>query len=252
MITGVIIAKNEENNLRECISSLSFCSKLLVIDNNSTDKTSKIAKSCNADVVRCSKQDDFSYLRNFALSRIHTPWTLFVDADEKVTPELGQEIVSVATSTDKKGFYIKRDDYMWGQKLHYGDVRSVKLLRFGRTKSGVWTGKVHETWSIKGDVGQLRNSLKHYPHPTLVSFLQSLNHYSTIRAEELQSQGIKSGIASIIGYPILKFIHLWILKLGFIDGVPGLVHSMSMSFYSFMVRSKLYLLSKGITDTHLR
>jgi glycosyltransferase involved in cell wall biosynthesis len=252
MITAVIIARNEEKDLKECISSLKFCQKIIVIDSNSTDKTADIAKNNGAAILKCSKENDFSYLRNYALNKVKTPWTLFIDADERVSPGLADEITAAVSDTSCDGFYLFREDNMWGRELKYGDVKSVKLLRLGKTKKGKWVGRVHETWSIAGEVGQLENPLKHYPHPDIASFLISLNHYSTIRAVELKSLGINSNLFSIICFPFGKFFHIWIIKLGFLDGIPGLVHAFCMSFYSFLVRSKLYLLSKGITDTHLR
>ena len=131
---------------------------------------------------------------------------------------------------------------MWGKKLTHGDVWGVRLLRLARRGAGDWHGAVHEHWQIEGNVGVLRHSLNHYPHPTLVEFLQEINRYSTLRARELHTAGQRATLLQIIFYPLLKFKYLYFLKLGLLDGTAGFVHAMTMAFYSFLVRGKLWLL----------
>ena len=101
---------------------------------------------------------------------------------------------------------------------------------------------VHEIWTEKAKNYSLKNYLFHYPHPTIYSFLHSLNNYSNIRAAELYTQKQPTGLLEIIFYPIFKFVHLYVFKLGFLDGTVGFIHAMMMSFYSFLVRGKLFLI----------
>jgi hypothetical protein len=178
------------------------------------------------------------------MSHIKTGWILFVDADEVVTPQLANEIKQLVAT--KNGYYVPRQDIIWGRLLKYGDVSQVCLLRLAKVGAGQWHGRVHETWNIPNPVGYLHHPLLHYPHPTLAKFLTHINTYSTIRARELYESGVRTNIAEIVSYPLSKFVLNWILKLGFLDSTPGFIHAMVMAFYSFLVRGKLYLLHKGI------
>lgn len=223
MLTGVVLIKNKAENISKCLDSLKFCDKTLVV----------------------SEEDhplggDFAAQRNWALSQVKSGWILFVDADEVISPDLASEILSAIEKTNFTGFLIHRIDTLWGTPLKHGDVGNVHLLRLG--KGGKWVGKVHEIWQIPGNIGTLKNPLYHYPHPSLYEFLHKLNIYSSIRAQELHSQKIKSNLFQIITYPIAKFLYLGIWKLGFADGTTGFIHALTMSFYSFLVRGKLWLL----------
>lgn len=242
MLTGIVLTHNEEKNITRCLESLKFCDQILVVDDNSTDKTVQLAKKLGATVVSHPLDDNFAAQRNWAISQANTPWVLFVDADEVVSVKLAEEITSALKKIEYKGFLIPRTDYMWGKKLSHGDVGGVRLLRLARRGAGEWHGAVHEQWQIEGKVGVLRHALTHYPHPTMVEFLQEINRYSSIRAQELHDSGQRANLFQIIIYPIIKFKYLYFLKLGLLDGTAGFVHAMTMAFYSFLVRGKLWLL----------
>jgi glycosyltransferase involved in cell wall biosynthesis len=247
MITGVVLTKNEHENCARCLNSLKFCDRLLVIDDNSTDDTALIAKKYGAKVIYHPLADDFSTQRNFALAQVKTGWVLFIDADEQVPSKLVQELRAAITNTQKFGFFIPRLDFIWGKTLHHGDTGKVKLLRLGLADKGSWIGQVHETWNIPGPVGELHSPISHFPHPTISAFLTEINRYSSMRANELFKNGRKSSIIGILLLPIGKFLLLYLIKLGFLDGTAGFVHAMIMAFYTFMVQGKLYLLHKGIS-----
>jgi glycosyltransferase involved in cell wall biosynthesis len=248
MLTGVVIARNEEKNLPLCLPLLKFCSQVLVVDNNSTDNTVTTAQKLKVKVIRCHITGDYAAVRNFALDKVTTKWVLFVDADELVTPQLSAEITEVIKSPEYVGYFIPRKDFMWGSQLHHGDTGKIRLLRLARRDAGKWQGKVHETWQVEHSTGSLKNPLLHYPHPTLKEFLTSINHYSSLRAREIYNAGDSINPAGIFLYPAGKFLYLWLVRLGFLDGTAGFVHAMLMSFYSFLVRGKVYLLSGHITD----
>lgn len=242
MISAVIITKNEEKNIKECIKTVLWCSEIIVIDDNSIDKTREIAGNVGAKVIRRSLDNDFSAQRNYGMSVAKYDWVLFLDADERISEKLKDEILKKIEENKFEGFYIKRVDYMWEKQLNFGDVGGVKLLRLGKKNAGKWKGNVHEIWDIKGKTKILENPIFHYPHPNLDEFLKELNYYSDIRAQELFKEGWKSSFISIILYTKLKFIYNYFIKLGFLDGIRGLIIAILMSFYSFLVRSKLWLL----------
>ncbi len=246
MLTVLVLAKNEQENITRCLEGLKFCDQIVIVDDGSTDDTIKIAKKNGAVVLEHELSGDFAAMRNWALEQIKSNWVLFIDADEVVTKELANEIRQAITKVECKGFLIRRLDYMWGKELKHGDVGNVSLLRLARRGAGKWSGKVHEVWKVEGKICRLKNSLLHYPHPDVVFFLKEINKYSSIRAKALCDSGIRSNVLQIIFYPIFKFLWLWIGKLGFMDGTSGFIHAMTMAFYSFLVRGKLWLLYKSI------
>lgn len=249
MISAVVLTKNEEKNIVDCIESLSFCDEIIVIDDNSNDRTVELAKRTGAKVFTKDLNNNFSSQRNFGLDKAKGEWVLFVDADERVSPELAKEIkeiIRLSKSLEKNtiGFLIKRFDYMWGRELEHGETGNINLLRLARKNTGKWEGRVHEVWKVGGNIAILTNPLLHYPHQTVSQFLQEINFYTDIRAKELYDKGIKTHWWQVLIYPKAKFIFNYFLRLGFRDGLPGLVFALMMSFHSFLVRAKLWLLWK--------
>lgn len=244
MITAVVLTKNEEKNIVDCLESLSFCGEILVIDDNSDDRTEEIAKSLNAKVIKHDLNNNFSAQRNFGLEKAKGEWILFVDADERINTQLIKEIINVISSNSYKGYFIKRDDTIWGRKLKYGETGGIKFIRLAKKGSGIWEGKVHEEWKINGRIGILSNSLDHYPHQSIGEFINEVNYYTNLRAEELHANHIKVNWYSILLYPKIKFLLNYFLRLGFLDGLQGFIFAIMMSFHSFLVRGKLWQLNQ--------
>lgn len=249
-ISAIILTKNEEENIVDCLDSLDWCSERIIIDDNSGDRTKELAEK-KAIIENHSLQEDFASQRNYGLTKAKGEWILFVDADERVGEELKNEIIYRISQAENKGingYYIGRTDIMWGKALTHGESGSIKLLRLARKNSGEWEGKVHEEWKIKEPKGQLESVFTHYPHKTLEEFITEINFYTDIRAKELNEQGIKGSFLPIVLYPVGKFFVNYVLKRGFLDGVPGLLVAVLMSFHSFLVRGKLWLLQQRKSD----
>lgn len=244
MVSAVILTKNEENNIVDCLETLSWCGEILVIDDYSEDRTVEIAKKLGAKVYQHSLEENFSVQRNFGLEKAIGDWVFFVDADERVPSSLCSEILQITNKQINKynGFYLKRRDILWGKVLQHGEVGDIKLLRLAKKGKGKWQGLVHEAWDIQKPLASLRNQLFHNPHPTIREFLKEINLYTDIRSKELYEQGIRANFLTIALYTKAKFIQNYFFKLGFLDGNAGLVHAMLMSFHSFLVRGKLWLL----------
>lgn len=247
MISAVILTKNDEKNIEKCISSVLWCDEVVVIDDYSEDKTIDLIKKFNVKIFQRKVNEDFASQRNFGIEKAIGEWVLFVDADETVSVELQKEIKSKIHDRESNclGFYLKRCDFFQGRWLKHGETANVKLLRLAKKGRGIWQGSVHEKWLIEGRKSNLTSPLLHYPHKTMSNFLSKINLYSTLRAKELYNLGGKSGFWQIIFYPSIKFLQNYFLRLGFLDGLPGLIMAVMMSFHSFLVRGKLYLLNNN-------
>lgn len=243
-LTVVILTKNEADNIRRALLSILWADEIILID-NSTDETVKIAKklSFQLKVIHEGTQD-FAHLRNEALERAKHDWVLFLDADEEVSQVLAAEITKAIEVSQVVGYRLKRKDYFLGKWLKYGETGELALLKLGRKDGGKWKRQVHETWDIDGRIDTLNNPLLHYPHPTVGELISRINRWTTLDAEVFYEQGVCSNAWKIVVYPLGKFICNYFVKLGFLDGMQGLIMAMSMSFHSFLTRAKLYMLQK--------
>ena len=268
MLTAVVLTKNEEKNIKDCLKSLQWCNEILVVDDYSEDKTLKkiqrykdinlpAGKAGIQDKVKIFQRkldDDFADQRNFGLKQAKNEWVLFVDADEIISKALAEEIMSRASCSVPRsgiplrgmsrvnGFYIKRKDFFLGHELKHGETGRAKFLRLGKRTHGKWERKVHETWGIRGEIGQLKNPILHY-HQNLTDFLKNINYFSTIDAQIFYKQGEKATFLEWLKPPA-KFVQNYFLRLGFLDGAAGFVHAALMSLHSFLVRAKLFMLWK--------
>lgn len=249
MISVIILTKNEEKNILDCLESVSWADEIIIVDDLSEDRTIEVIKNYSNRKIKFYSKDlngDFSAQRNYALSKATKKWVLFIDADERVPVELREEIndflINNAKDSKINGFYIQRKDIIWGKTLKHGETGIIKLLRFAKKDVGRWHGKVHEVWQVDGKTSELENYIMHLPHQTIDDFLNEINFYTSLRAKELYEKGIKVKAVDIILYPKGKFIKNYFIKLGFLDGVEGLIFSIFMSLHSFLVRGKLWLL----------
>lgn len=185
---------------------------------------------------------DFAQARNDLLKTVKTDWVLFLDTDEELTPDLKSEITQAIKSSDYNAYSIPRLDTFLGRQLIHGEAGHTRLVRLARRDWGRWERPVHEVWIGPGPIGILHNSILHAPHPSVSSFLTKIDLYSTTDADYRYKQGVKSSLLKIFVYPLAKLVHNYFLRLGLLDGVPGLIHALMMSFHSYLTWSKLYLL----------
>ncbi len=240
MITAVILTKNSRRTLSQALRSVSFCSEVLVIDDDSKDETKRIARATKARVIQRTFTGSFADQRNFALEKARYPWVLFIDSDEVVPKALAQEVTNACVRGIHDGYYLRRQDYFYGKPLRYGETSSVRLLRLARKDTGKWKHPVHEVWDINGTVGDLHSPLQHYPHASVAEFLTKVNRYSTIRAHALFDQSAAFRWYDVVLYPLAKFVNNYLFLQGFRDGMRGAIYAWMMSFHSFLVRAKLW------------
>lgn len=245
MLYAAILTHNEEKNISHLIESLSFCDGIFVIDHESSDKTVELARKAGAKVIQ-QESKSFADRRNSVLKHIKEgDWLHYVDADEEITIKLQKEIIAVLESPKYFAYAIPRQDIFWGHALKYGEVwraRHKGIVRLVQKGSGKWKGEVHEVFEAKGAVGKLLNPIIHRSHDGIADFLYSVNNFSTLRASEIYKSGYRSHAAKILIVPPLKFIYTYFLLGGILDGPAGFVYSFMMTFHSFLVRSKVYLL----------
>ncbi|OGK13963.1 hypothetical protein A2861_03385 [Candidatus Roizmanbacteria bacterium RIFCSPHIGHO2_01_FULL_38_15] len=251
MISAVVLTHNSEKSLEACLKSIGFCDEVLVVDDNSKDRTLDIAKKYSAKIVKSNLEDDFSKQRNLAMNLAKHDWVLFIDDDEMISNQLRKEIIdkvqrptsNFQISNTFSNFRLKRRDHWWGRVLSHGEVAEAYdrgFIRLVKKNSGVWTRRVHEEFVPNGQTGQLNGYIDHFPHPTVTDFLHDINHYSTVASQELVLRGYTPSIAEIMFVPVCKFIYTYFIKLGFLDGPAGFAYSFFMSFHSFLTRAKAY------------
>ncbi|MBI2103747.1 glycosyltransferase family 2 protein [Candidatus Woesebacteria bacterium] len=241
-LSVVILTKNEQENITDCIKSVKFANEIIIIDDNSTDKTIQIARKQGAKIFERSLNGDFAAQRNFGLNKVTSKWVLFLDADERVSRQLAEEISQALNDSfvAASGFYVRRQDFLWRKPLKYGEVGNIKFLRLALKKAGQWQRKVHETYKVSGRVKALKYPINHYPHQDIKVFLEHINFWSSLHADANWLEGKRSNLAKIIFMPIAHFVKNYFFKLGFLDGMSGFVFALIMSFHSFLAWGKIW------------
>jgi len=248
-ITLILLTKNEQENLSkwgDWIDKLIHINEIIVIDSSSTDNTKLILKSLESKRLKIKIfdkkfNDNFANLRNFAVKHAINDWILFLDADEIPSSKLINYLNKL--NLDNNCCYsIKRYLVYLNKVVYHGVSTTDNPIRLFNRNSGKFTGLVHEVWATSNKQTTINFPIFHYSAPNLKTFLNKLNNYSTIRAQELFKQKTKVNLFDIIIYPTAKFIQYYFWHLGFVDGIPGVIICLSMSFYSFLVRCKLWQL----------
>lgn len=247
-LSGIILTKNEEGNIKDAIKSLDFADEIIVVDDDSVDKTREYARQLKAKVFPRPLNGDFASQRNFALQKVLGDWVLFLDADERVDSELKEEIISEISRKNNSydGYLLKRQDIFAGKKLKHGETASLSLLRLGKRGAGKWARQVHEVWNVAGKTKTLKGSLLHYSHPNLKEFVSDINFLSGLDALAKKKEGKKSNIVKIVVWPAGKFFYNFVIRLGFLDGTAGFVMALIMSLHSFLSWGKLYFLERKL------
>lgn len=243
-LSAIIIARNEEDRLEECLASVAWTGEIIVVDNASTDETAAIAKKHNAYVVSL-KTSDFSALRNLGLKYAHGDWVLYLDADERVTGKLQKTLESIMDSfsqTSPRGYYITRKNYYLGQPWPATD----KMHRFFRRESlKGWRGKLHETALVDGAVGTILEPLIHRTHRTLEEMVAKTNEWSKIEAL-LRFQAHHPPVMAwrLIRVFVTGFWQSYIRESAWRAGTAGMIESIYQGFSLFITYAKLWELQK--------
>ncbi|MCB1692449.1 MAG: glycosyltransferase family 2 protein [Pseudomonadales bacterium] len=238
--TATIIALNESDNIADCVASVSFFDEVLVIDSGSTDGTRALAESVGARVLE-NPWPGYGQQKQFALENASHDWIFSLDADERVSPELRASITGLLEGRpDAQGYVINRRNHFMGRALRHGEGYPDWCLRLFNRQSGHWTlDPVHERVDLKGKVDRLEGDLDHFSEGSLEEYLQKQNQYTTLQARQLYARGRRFSMFKLTTSPIVRFFKFYIFRLGFLDGIPGLVHISIGCFNSFCKYAKL-------------
>lgn len=226
-ISGAIITFNEEQNIAEVLNSLDFCDEIIVVDSFSTDKTKAIATAFPKVKFFENEFEDYTKQRNLALHLAKNDWILFLDADERLTPALKTEILSAVRNPTACAYYFRRKFFFEGRPINFSGTQKDKNFRLFRKSKAHYQEdkKVHETLSVEGAIGILKNKLLHYSVKDTLSYRAKMLKYGDLKGQELAKKGKKYSYTIKWGKTVFKFFKCYILGLGILDGRDGLTLS---------------------------
>jgi glycosyltransferase involved in cell wall biosynthesis len=278
-VSVIIAARNEGKNLPRCLQALKAVGEVYVIDSQSTDDTVEIARSHGAQVVQFHYQGGWPKKRQWAMNTlpIAYAWILLLDADEVLTPELTEEIRSVIENPAVNGYFIQLRTWFLGRVLRHGDVGLWKLSLFRRNRgryecrlkdqdASMADMEVHEHVVVEGVTAKLRSPLIHHNVESLSRYIQKHNEYSNWESRVLlegddkelppslagtqaqRRRWLKRKLFALPGSPVLLFLYRYVLRLGFLDGVPGLIYCGFQAVQMFHTKAKIYELKRKRTE----
>jgi len=240
-ISAAIIARNEADNIADAVKSVSFADQVVVADTGSIDNTVEIARAAGAEVYDVSFEG-FGNTKNKAFELCRGEWIISIDADERVTPQLAENIQRLIGDNPKyDGYLINRLTYFLGKPVRHSGWYPDYLPRLFRRGKGRYSSNlVHEIMKIDGIVETVDGLLLHYSYKNLDQYLDKLNEYSSLSAREMLERGRKFNPLDLVFRPPLVFLKMYIFKAGFLDGLNGFILAVLSSYHVFVKYAKLY------------
>ncbi len=240
-LSVTIITRNEAANLTAAIQSVGWADEILVVDCGSSDSTVAIAGSLNARVLH-REWRGFAEQKNFAADEALHDWILSLDADERITPLLADEIRALLASDPAlAGYRMPRVSWYLDRWIRTTDWYPNLQLRLYNRKLARWRPRrVHESVQVQGEVGRLRHAIEHRPYRDVTHHLETMNRYTTLAAEEMFEEGRRSGLGPLVTLPAAAFLRNYILRRGFLQGSTGFVISSLNAYYVFLKFVKLW------------
>ena len=252
-ISAVIITKNAVDELAACLENVKFCDEILVVDSGSEDATVELATSLGARVIQTHWRG-FGPQKHFAVEQATHEWVLCVEADERVSTQLANAVtnsVSSAPTGDSlvgqtKAFRFARCNRFMGKYLRHGEGYPDWSLRLFDRRAAHWSDDaVHEKVIVdRGEIGTLTGDLLHESAESIDNYLAKQNRYSSLAAEIALAQGKRASVAQLLLSPVVRFVKFYFFRLGFLDGIPGLVHILIGCIASFAKYAKMLAAQK--------
>lgn len=236
-ISVCVVTKNEAHNIEACLNSVSWANEIIVIDSESTDSTVAICKRFTDKItvmpwLGCGPQREKIY------AMASCDWVLLLDADERVTPELAQEIQATIQNATCNGYEIPFNSYYCGKHIRFGDWMNERHLRLlKRDQSSIIPRLIHFGIKVSGRIGRLRGRIIHYSFPNITTVINKMHSYSTAGALHNFQQGKTASFGTAVVHGLFAFLRGYVLRLGFLDGRCGLMLAISNaegSYYKYV------------------
>lgn len=234
-LSVLVATLDEEENLEECLAGCGFADEIVVIDSGSTDATEAIARAAGARFL-VHPFETHAKQKNWGLDRVTHRWVLLVDADERVPPELREEIRTVLASGERAdGYWIRRTTTFLGREIRGAGWQHDRVLRlFDRTRGRYEERRIHEEVRVQGSTRTLRHRLLHHSCRDLSVWVTKTARYAALGAEEARSRGRHASWADLTLRPVARFVKQYVLQAGFRDGVEGLLLCAISAFGVFL------------------
>jgi len=239
-VSVAIITKDEEQNIEDALKSVSDASEIVVVDSFSADATVEICKRYT-DKIYQHEWQGFARQKQTAVDYCKGQWVLILDADERVSHELKEEIIEAVKNTGTAGFYISRKNYFLGEWIRHSGWWPDNTLRlFQKDRGRLEPREVHEKVVVDGKADFLKNPLDHFTYRSISDFIQRLDKYSSLAAREIKKKSGRAGLFKLTINPVATFIKMYFLRCGFLDGKKGLVLAMLYCSYTFVKYAKTW------------
>jgi glycosyltransferase involved in cell wall biosynthesis len=244
-VSVTIITKNEAAHIADAIKSVAWADEIVVVDSESGDDTAAIARGLASRVIVRS-WPGYIAQKNYAASIATHDWILSLDADERVSPGLAEEIKSTLAGVPGHAAYrMPRVTQHLGRWIRSTDWYPDDQLRLYNRQTAEWTGRyVHEAVTVRGTVGRLHGELHHFAFRDIADHLETIDRYTTYAAQQMHESGRGAGLLQLVFHPPLAFLRNYILRGGIRDGTTGLIISVMNSYYVFLKFAKLWELDK--------
>ncbi len=245
-LTAIILAKNEEQMLANCLETLKWVDKIIVVNDGSTDNTVEIAENFGAQVIHF-EHSSFAKLRNQPLKQVETDWVMYIDPDERVTPTLAKEILVHIETGDHQAFILKRSNICYGHKFEHGGWENDEVTRVFQKKSlKEWQGKVHESPVYEGKTFTLATPLIHLTHRNTQDNLRKSAEWTKIEAELLAKADISTvNFFTLLRKGSMEFLRRAVFKKGYKDGLPGLIEALVQAMNKIMIYIQVWELQQN-------
>ncbi|RAR69988.1 glycosyltransferase family 2 protein [Flavobacterium aciduliphilum] len=241
-ITVIIPTYNEENYIEDCLHAVSFAHQIIIIDSFSADNTLTLAKKFDCQIIQRAF-DNFSNQKNEAIKQATGDWILFVDADERVTEKLKHEIFETLKNPKYDAYKLRFPHFYMNRFLYHTENKVVRLVK---NDSVYFEGDVHEKLIHKGEAGILKNFMIHYTYKGLFHYIKKKDSYAWFQAKMSKEKNKSARYFHLVFKPFYRFFHTYIIRKGFLDGVPGLAVATIDAYGVFSRYVKMILLDKNL------